>query len=58
MRRKRKGGFTLVELIVVITIILILAAVLVPALMRYIDRSKEAVCRSNEACLLYTSRCV
>lgn len=51
MRRKRKGGFTLVELIVVITIILILAAVLVPALMRYIDRSKEAVCRSNEATL-------
>lgn len=40
--KKRKGGFTLVELIVVIVIILILAAVLVPSLMKYVTKAKKA----------------
>ena len=40
-RRSRKGGFTLVELIVVLVILAILAALLIPALTGYIDRAKE-----------------
>lgn len=40
-RRSRKGGFTLVELIVVLVILAILAALLIPTLTGYIDRAKE-----------------
>ncbi|MCQ2494546.1 MAG: prepilin-type N-terminal cleavage/methylation domain-containing protein [Lachnospiraceae bacterium] len=38
---KNNKGFTLVELIVVLVILAILAAVLVPALLGYIDRAKD-----------------
>lgn len=40
MERKNKG-FTLVELIVVLVILAILAAILVPALLGYIDKARE-----------------
>ena len=40
-RLKKEKGFTLVELIVVLVILAILAAILVPALLGYIDRAKE-----------------
>lgn len=40
-RRKKKNGFTLVEIIVVITIVSILAMVVIPAMTRYFDLSKE-----------------
>ena len=38
---KNNKGFTLVELIVVLVILAIMAAVLVPALLGYIDRAKD-----------------
>jgi prepilin-type N-terminal cleavage/methylation domain-containing protein len=42
MRKKNSNkGFTLVELIVVLVILAILAAILVPALLGYIDRAKQ-----------------
>ena len=45
MKKIRKNsenqGFTLVELIVVLVILAILAAILIPALLGYIDRAKE-----------------
>ena len=40
-RRSKKGGFTLVELIVVLVILAILAALLIPALTGYIDKGKQ-----------------
>ena len=51
-RRSRKGGFTLVELIVVLVILAILAALLIPALTGYIDRAKE------KNVIAETSQCV
>ena len=41
MKNKKNKGFTLVELIVVLVILAILAAILVPALLGYIDRARE-----------------
>lgn len=40
-RRSKKGGFTLVELIVVLVILAILAALLIPTLTGYINKAKE-----------------
>ena len=39
--KKNNKGFTLVELIVVLVILAILAAILVPALLGYIDKARE-----------------
>lgn len=48
MRIKRNNkGFTLVELIVVLVILAILAAILVPALLGYIDRAKSSQTVTN-----------
>lgn len=41
LKENKKKGFTLVELIVVLVILAILAALLIPALVGYIDRAKE-----------------
>ena len=41
MKKNNNKGFTLVELIVVLVILAILAAILVPALLGYIDRARE-----------------
>ena len=52
--KKDQKGFTLVELIVVLVILAILAALLVPALLGYIDRAKDAK-YFEEARSIYTA---
>ena len=52
-RCSKKGGFTLVELIVVLVILAILAALLIPALTGYIDRAKEkSVIAETRQCVM------
>lgn len=41
-KKKRRKGFTLVELIVILVILAILAAILVPALTGYIDKARKS----------------
>lgn len=45
MRKKHTGGFTLVELIVVIVIVLILAVMVAPSVTKYIQSAREARAR-------------
>ena len=47
MKKTNNKGFTLVELIVVLVILAILAAILVPALLGYIDRAREKQVTTN-----------
>lgn len=49
---KNKYGFTMVELIVVIVIILVLSAALVPSLLKYVDSAKKANTKSDAAVVL------
>ena len=53
--KKNDKGFTLVELIVVLVILAILAAILVPALLGYIDKARQKQLTTNaEAALVAT----
>ncbi|MBE5923481.1 MAG: prepilin-type N-terminal cleavage/methylation domain-containing protein [Lachnospiraceae bacterium] len=52
--KKDQNGFTLVELIVVLVILAILAALLVPALLGYIDRARNSK-YLEEARSIYTA---
>jgi prepilin-type N-terminal cleavage/methylation domain-containing protein len=52
-RLKNKNGFTLVELLVVLVILAILAAVIVPTLTGYIERAREKnIIQNARRCLL------
>ncbi|MFC6647245.1 type II secretion system protein [Granulicella cerasi] len=46
-RRRREEGFTLVELMIVMAIISLLAAIAVPAYLNNVRRAKEAVLRED-----------
>ena len=53
MRKSNKKGFTLVELVVVIAIIGVLAAILIPTMMNYVKKSRLRTANSN-AKLVFT----
>ena len=54
MRKSNKKGFTLVELVVVIAIIGVLAAILIPTMLNYVKKSRLKTANAN-AKLVFTT---
>ena len=52
MNRNNKKGFTLIELIVVISILAILSAILIPSIGNYINNAKMSVAKDNVRAVL------
>lgn len=50
-KSENTGGFTLVEIIVVLVIIAVLAAILIPSLTGYIDKANKTACLETRAML-------
>ncbi len=51
MKKLNKKGFTLIELIVVIGILAVLAAVLIPSISNYVAQAREATNNANARAL-------
>jgi general secretion pathway protein G len=49
--RRRRGGFTIIEAIVIIVILGVIAAVIAPRFIGRIGESRQAVAKSNQAAL-------
>ena len=49
--KRRRGGFTLMEMLIVVALIGILAAVAIPVFTGSLDRSREAACAANRRSL-------
>ena len=49
MKRNNKKGFTIVELVIVIAVIAILAAVLIPNLSRLVNKANDSAAMQNAA---------
>ncbi len=47
MRRRKDAGFTLIELMIVMTIIAILSTIAIPSFIAYVKKAKEAVLRED-----------
>ena len=58
MKKNNNKGFTLVELIVVLVILAILAAILVPALLGYIDKARQKQVTTNAEAAYVASQAI